>query len=136
MECKTDLHILNQRHKIKFGTNFTHHIFTPGNATGKAGEVIFSPDEIFKQYSNESALYFSDDFEINDVLKLNFGLRYSSFQHSGNLDPITFIKNELKLDTNNHYRHLEPRLSMRYKINPTLIKAPLTQKIINIFIYT
>ena len=117
---KTDfLYIPNQRHKIKFGTNFTHHIFTPGNATGKAGEVIFSPDEIFKQYSNESAVYLSDDFEINDVLKLNFGLRYSSFQHSGNLDPITFIKNELKLDTNNHYRHLEPRLSMRYKINPT-----------------
>ena len=29
---KTDfLYIPNQKHKIKFGTNFTYHIFTPGN---------------------------------------------------------------------------------------------------------
>ena len=117
---KTDfLYIPNQKHKIKFGTNFTYHIFTPGNATGRSGEVIFSPDEIFKQYSNESAIYISDDFEINDVLKLNIGLRYSSFQHSGDINPLSFLQNELKLDTNNHYRHVEPRVSMRYKLNPT-----------------
>ncbi|MAO71380.1 MAG: TonB-dependent receptor [Flavobacteriales bacterium] len=117
---KTDfLYIPNQKHKIKFGTNFTYHIFTPGNATGRSGEVIFSPDEIFKQYSNESAIYISDDFEINDVLKLNIGLRYSSFQHSGDINPLSFLQNELKFDTNNHYRHLEPRVSMRYKLDAT-----------------
>ena len=94
---KTDfLYIPNQKHKIKFGTNFTYHIFTPGNITGRSGEVIFSPDEIFKQYSNESAIYISDDFEINDVLKLNFGLRYSSFQHSGDINPLSFLQNEFK----------------------------------------
>ena len=26
--------------------------------TGKSGEVIFSPDEIFKQYSNESGSFY------------------------------------------------------------------------------
>ena len=55
-------------------------------------------DEIFKQYSNEAALYLSDDFEINDVLKLNIGLRYSSFQHSGDINPISFLTNEIQLE--------------------------------------
>ena len=126
---KTDfLYIPNQKHKIKFGSNFTYHIFTPGNATGRSGEVEFIPDEIFKQYSNEAALYLSDDFEINDVLKLNIGLRYSSFQHSGDINPISFLTNEIQLDTNNHYRHIEPRFSMRYKLNPTSsIKASYSE---------
>ncbi|MAR39558.1 MAG: TonB-dependent receptor [Flavobacteriales bacterium] len=126
---KTDfLYIPNQKHKIKFGSNFTYHIFTPGNATGRSGEVEFIPDEIFKQYSNEAALYLSDDFEINDVLKLNIGLRYSSFQHSGDINPISFLTNEIQLDTNNHYRHIEPRFSMRYKLNPTAsIKASYSE---------
>ena len=34
----------NQRHTIKFGTNYTYHIFTPGNATGRFGDVEFGPD--------------------------------------------------------------------------------------------
>ena len=64
---KTDfLYIPNQNHEIKFGSNFTYHVFTPGNATGKSGEVDFSPDEIYKQYSNEGAIYISDDIEFTD----------------------------------------------------------------------
>ena len=36
----------------------------------------------------------------------------------------------LKLDTNNHYRHVEPRLSMRYKLNPTSsVKASYSEKL-------
>ena len=53
------------------------------------------------------------------MLKLNIGLRYSSFQHSGDINPLSFLQNELKFDTNNHYRHLEPRVSMRYKLDAT-----------------
>ena len=115
---KTDfLYIPNTNHEIKFGSNFTYHIFTPGNATGQAGEVDFSPDEIFKQYSNEGALYISDDIIFNDQFKMNIGLRYSSFQHSGDINPITFLKNEIRLDTNNNYRHIEPRIALRYRLD-------------------
>ena len=126
---KTDfLYIPNQNHEIKFGSNFTYHVFTPGNATGKSGEVDFSPDEIYKQYSNEGAIYISDDIEINEQFKINIGLRYSSFQHSGDINPVRFIKNEIKLDTNNHYRHIEPRLALRYRLDPSSsIKASYSQ---------
>ena len=58
----------NPRHTVKFGLNYTYHEFTPGNATGRSGEVVFEPDQIFKQYSNEGALYLSDDFEVSELL--------------------------------------------------------------------
>ena len=108
----------NQRHTIKFGANYTYHIFTPGNATGRAGDVEFAPDEIFRQYSNEGALYFSDDFELSDELKVNAGLRYSSFQHRGDINFFTYLKNDLTF-SNDNYRNIEPRLSLRYKLNTT-----------------
>ena len=108
----------NQRHTIKFGANYTYHIFTPGNATGRAGDVEFAPDEIFRQYSNEGALYFSDDFELSDELKVNAGLRYSSFQHRGDINLFKYLKNDLTL-SNDNYRNIEPRLSLRYKLNTT-----------------
>ena len=117
----------NQRHTIKFGTNYTYHEFTPGNASGRAGEVVFQPDEIYKQYSNEGAIYFSDDFEVNDILKIHAGLRYSSFQHSGYISFRDYIRNDFN-GSDDNYRNIEPRLSFRYKINPTSsIKGAYTQ---------
>ncbi len=117
----------NQRNTIKFGANYTYHEFTPGNASGKSGEVTFEPDEIYKQYSNEGALYLSDDFEVSDALKVHAGLRYSSFQHSGYISFRDYIRNDLTGDDDN-YRHIEPRLSFRYRLSPTSsIKGAYTQ---------
>jgi hypothetical protein len=117
----------NQRHTIRFGTNYTYHEFTPGNATGRSGDVEFAPDEIFKQYSNEGALYFSDDFELSDEIKINAGIRYSSFQHRGDISLINYLKNDLSLNSDN-YRNIEPRLSLRYKLNTTSsVKASYTE---------
>ncbi len=117
----------NQRHTIKFGINYTYHEFTPGNATGRAGDIEFAQDEIFRQYSNEGALYFSDDFELSDNIKINAGLRYSSFQHNGDVSLFNYIKNDLTLSSDN-YRHIEPRLTLRYKLNTTnSIKAAFTE---------
>ena len=117
----------NQRHTIKFGSNYTYHEFTPGNASGRAGEVVFEADEIFKQYSNEGALYFSDDFEVTDALKIHAGLRYSSFQHSGYISFRDYIKNDFQSNDDN-YRHIEPRLSFRYRLtSSSSIKGAYTQ---------
>ena len=117
----------NQRHTIKFGSNYTYHEFTPGNASGKSGDVVFEPDEIFKQYSNEGAIYLSDNFDLTDNLKIHAGLRYSSFQHSGYISFRDYLKNEIEAN-NDNYRHLEPRLSFRYKLNSTSsLKGAYTQ---------
>ena len=93
----------------------------------RSGDVVFEPDEIFKQYSNEGDLYLSDDFEVTDLLKIHAGLRYSSFQHNGYISFRDYIKNDLTGNKDN-YRHIEPRLSIRYKLSPTSsLKAAYTQ---------
>ena len=118
----------NYRHSIKFGSHFTYHTFVPGSVSGRSGEVSFEPDQIFKQYSNEGAIYFSDDVEVNDNIKIHAGLRYSSFQHGGPVTVRSYLKNEIIGDTSNHHRHLEPRLSLRCKLNKTSsLKSSYTQ---------
>ncbi len=119
----------NYRHTIKFGTQFTNHTFVPGSVSGRSGEVVFEPESIFKQYSNEGSLYLSDDIELTNEIKAHVGLRYTSFQHSGSITVRDYLKNEFTGDKDNkHHRHLEPRLSMRYKINKSSsVKASYTQ---------
>jgi len=118
----------NYKHNIKFGSHFTYHTFIPGSVTGRSGEVVFEPESIFKQYSNEGALYISDDIEVTEDLKIHAGLRYSSFQFGGPITVRNYFKNELTGDTANHHRHLEPRLSMRYKLNKSSsVKTSYTQ---------
>ena len=118
----------NYRHTIKFGSHFTYHTFVPGSVSGRSGEVSFEPDQIFKQYSNEGAIYFSDDVEVNENIKIHAGLRYSSFQYGGPITVRNYLKNEITGDTSNHHRHLEPRLSLRYKLNKTSsLKTSYTQ---------
>ena len=118
----------NYKHNIKFGAHFTYHTFVPGSVTGRSGEVVFEPESIFKQYSNEGALYVSDDIEVNEELKIHAGLRYSSFQFGGPITIREYFKNEFTGDTTKHHRHIEPRLSLRYKIDKnSSFKASYTQ---------
>lgn len=117
----------NYQHTIKFGTQFTYHTFMPGSVSGSSGEVSFEPENIFKQYSNEGALYLSDDIELSPDLKLHAGLRYSSFQFDGPITVRQYLWNELTADTAHHHRRLEPRLSMRYRFDKnTSFKAAYT----------
>ena len=117
----------NQRNTIRFGTNYTYHKFIPGNATGRSGEVEFAPDEVYTQYSNEGAIYFSNDVELTDEIKAHLGLRYSSFQYNGNITFREYIKSDFTGE-NNNYRNIEPRASLRYRLNTNnSIKMAFTQ---------
>jgi hypothetical protein len=91
----------------------------PASVSGQSGETIFSPETIFKQYANEGSLYFSDDYELSDRIKLNFGGRFTAFQHGGHIAVLDMISNEFKQNKDDQYRHFEPRFSARYSINPT-----------------
>ena len=54
-------------------------------------------------------------------------MRYSSFQHSGYISFRDYIRNDFNRNDDN-YRNIEPRLSFRYKINPTTsVKGAYTQ---------
>lgn len=125
-------------HEIKFGGNYIYHSFTPSTATAKSGDVVFEPEKILKQYAHEAAVYATDNFDINEKLKLNIGLRYSYFIQVGpfdryrkdifgnTIDTITYKK----LEKVKNYGGLEPRIALRFQLTKTSsIKASYTRNL-------
>jgi hypothetical protein len=99
---KYDFEIIpSPRHHIRTGLLTTYHIFTPQAVTLKDANLNLS--SIKKYYALESALYLEDDYEINDKIKLNAGIRLSSYL----VDQQTFL-------------HPEPRFNFRYLIKKDL----------------
>ncbi|MFN8288592.1 MAG: TonB-dependent receptor [Chitinophagales bacterium] len=121
-------------HRMKFGWQYNFHIFTPYQASGKAGDVDFKTTNQAKKYAHETAIYFLDDFEATNWLKINIGLRGSMFNFMGPFNKIVF-QDGRAIDTLNYkvgqhiatYWGLEPRLAMRFKVDKTSsIKAGVT----------
>lgn len=127
------------RHKVKFGANYVYHTFIPSNATARSGEVTFNTGEIVKLFGHEGAVYFSDDFDVTENLRLNLGARYSGFAHVGPFtryikDPTTGRNSDTivydKGDVVKFYHGIEPRMSLRYSINKTSsVKAAYTHNL-------
>ena len=112
----------NTRHKIKYGVDYTYHTFTPFSVSAENDDTVFDTGIAQKLYSHESALYALDEFDINEYLRINAGLRYSMFQHVG---PFTrYINGDIskpdstieyaKGDIIKFYHGLEPRISLRW----------------------
>jgi hypothetical protein len=114
---------LSPEHHIQFGVNYTYHKLIPNIATATDGTTNFS-NELEAKFAHESAAYILDDWKISDRFQLNAGLRFSMFTQDGPyvspLDGTTYEKGEPVAT----YYGLEPRLSMRYRLDPnTSIKA-------------
>ena len=60
-------------HKLKWGANYIYHIFTPTSVSAQADTVVFDTG-VAQNYIHESALYFLDEFDINDNFRINAGL--------------------------------------------------------------
>ncbi len=112
----------NSRHQVKFGWSAIRHKFTPSTVSGSSGETLFNFDTT-KIIAYEPAVYVLDEIEINENLKINLGLRFSSFSHIGPFtryfkNPSTGITDSTKeWGSGEHiasYTGLEPRISMRY----------------------
>jgi len=115
----------NVLHEIKFGINAAHHTYIPYSANAQIGETEISSDPDNKKYAIENAIYVQDDFSLNDAIKINVGLRATSFHHIGPYKQINLGFNNLPVDTVlydafefiTNYYGIEPRLSTRVRIN-------------------
>ncbi len=125
-------------HKIKFGGIYTYHRFTPSVVSGKQDSVVFNPNNAQIKFAHEAAVYLQDDWEINDKVKINAGLRYSWFQQIGAYKIFKTDDNGNKLDSTvfgrgqavKTYGGLEPRLTIRYALNDeTSVKASVTRNL-------
>lgn len=122
----------NTRHKVRWGLDYKFHTFTPIGVSASSDDVEFDTGLAQQLLSHESAAYLMDEFDINENVKINAGVRYSTFQHVG---PFTrYIKGDKstpdstvqyqKGDIIQFYQGLEPRVSLRWKLkDKSSIKA-------------
>jgi TonB dependent receptor/CarboxypepD_reg-like domain/TonB-dependent Receptor Plug Domain len=126
------------QHKVKFGGLYTHHTFTPNVLSGSQDSTVFAPNNANSKYANEAALYVQDDWELTDKIRINLGIRYSSFAQVGPYTKYTVDANGNKLDSTSYgrgdkvkaYGGFEPRATIRFAINDqTSVKASVTRNL-------
>ncbi|HMO32301.1 MAG TPA: TonB-dependent receptor [Lacibacter sp.] len=125
-------------HQVKYGLVFTRHRFNPQTTSGRSGDQVFEPQTVNNKFANEMAAYLLDDWEVNDKLKINYGLRYSFFEQTGPYTLYVKDDNGNKLDSTvfgrgdrvKTYGGLEPRVTMRYALDAnTSLKAAVTRNL-------
>ncbi len=146
LNAKTDFdYYLSPEHKIKFGAQYTFHTFLPNVLSGNQDSVVFTPQNATKKFANEYGLYLQDDWEVNNKLKLNIGLRYSQFQQVGRYTNYIRDVNGNKVDsvvygkgqTVQSYGGFEPRATLRYTLNDNAsLKAAITNNLQYIHLVT
>ena len=126
------------QHKIKFGGLFIYHKFTPNILSGQQDSTIFTPNNESTKYANETGVYIQDDWELNEKVQMQFGLRYSGFAQIGPYTKYNRDANGNKLDSVVYksgelvkaYGGPEPRFTMRYAFNDeTSIKGSVTRNL-------
>ncbi len=115
----------NIRHNLRYGLQYTYHIYTPSTVAVNSDNVDFNIDTPSKLNAHEAAVYVQDDFDVTDALRINAGLRYSWFAHVGPFHEYltdafgntTGAKDYAASDIIAQYGGLEPRLSARYTVD-------------------
>ena len=103
---KVDFDFLpNPNHYIRFGTNYTYHIFSPGSmdlfyAQNDTSIIDTTFDFSERLKTHDNYFYIEDDIKINDQLNINLGLHLTSFIVKGK-----------------NYKSIQPRFSSRYLIS-------------------
>jgi hypothetical protein len=126
------------RHKVKFGGLMTYHKFIPNVTSGRQDSTIFTPSSEGEKHALENALYVQDDWDLSEKVKINTGLRWSSFTQIGPYTKYVRDANQNKLDSTvygalekiKNYHGLEPRVTIRYAAGAlTSIKASVTRNL-------
>lgn len=113
------------QHKLKMGALYTFHKFIPNILTGHQDSTVFTPNNEGIKYANEFGLYIQDDWELNDKLKINYGVRWSGFSQIGPYKKFNRDINGNKLDSTVYktfqtvkaYGGIEPRVTVRYALD-------------------
>lgn len=116
----------NVRHDLKYGGQYIYHVYTPSTVSVSSGQTDFNIDEPSKLKAHEAAVYFLDEFDLTDRIRLNGGLRFTAFSQVGTYREYVLDSEEQPTgDVIDYaagkpvktYYGLEPRLSARYRFN-------------------
>ena len=114
----------NTDHTFKFGLNGVYHTFLPGEIS-VTGVTNFNSKKIDENYAIEANAYFGHEWKVTELFKLNYGLRYSSFNLIGEGKVYSFDEDGILTNTEifdsgeliKSYSFLEPRISLNYLLD-------------------
>lgn len=124
---KLDLgHYPSARLRLKYGAQYTYHVYTTSTVDVSSGDVDFDIDTPPKLHAHETAAYGLGEYDFTDALRVNLGLRVSRFDHVG---PYTnYLIDERGRSIGKEeiapgkgiatHAALEPRASLRYTTGP------------------
>ena len=130
-------HKFNEKHNFDYGVSSKLYVIDPGSKLPSNASSLVTPINVQREKALESALFFTDNFKVNNNFSLNLGLRYSLYAalgkgsvnvyESDKPKNSTTVKEVLTFDNNEvikTYSGLGIRSSARYQFNPSLsIKA-------------
>ena len=112
------------KHTMQFGVQSIRHDLLPGNITFLEDKELLFDYNIDKARTIENAVYVEDEWEINDQLKVNIGLRGSSIHNVGPQTHVNMDENFVTTDTSKYekgiyhsYYNFEPRLGLKYSLS-------------------
>ena len=133
-------YFVNNDNKINFGFDVIHHRISPG-IVDVSGTSSFNPTNLPIKYALENAAYISHELSPADKIKLNYGLRLSSFSILGPGDFNTYDSAGNIIKTNSYasgkvvksYINLEPRFSASYQLSENnSLKVSYTRNVQNL----
>ena len=125
-------YLYNAKHKFQYGLEYIHHTFTPSSLSAKQGDTPLNTGVATKLFSHETSFYFTDEYQLNEKLNFQTGLRYSMFHFVGpftrlNHDAVDNVTSKTEYRKNeliSWYGGFEPRASIKYQFtNLGTIKA-------------
>ncbi|MFC0264286.1 TonB-dependent receptor [Fontibacter flavus] len=118
------------RHKLNFGIHAINYQLQPGHIRPSGPESIVVPETVNQEQAWESSFFIGDNFELNDNLTVNYGMRYAFYSFIGPnssreyesglpISPTTLIRERSFSagKTINTYHGPEFRISGRYILN-------------------
>lgn len=128
----------SSRHAFTSGIEYVYHTYSPVKIEGDVLDVELQFAELTNMRAHELACFLSDDFHLSKRFLLNFGMRYSWYNHTGpfseySKDAIGQVVDTLvysKKDVLASYIFPEPRISIRYLLQEsTSLKASFTSHV-------
>lgn len=142
---KEDLqYYAGSKNKINVGFNLIHHTFTPGKFETSATSS-YNPLILQDKFALDGAIYLSDEWSLSDKLKLNSGIRLSSFIVFGPGDFYSYDSIGKIINTSTYsswdvvksYLNLQPRLATIYQLNKiSSLKFSYSRNVQNLHLLT
>jgi hypothetical protein len=116
-------YFLDNNHTVKFGWNSIYHTFIPGKISGNG--IFANAVSNEKRYAWENSIYGSDEWRVNSLLTIGYGLRLTEFSYLGPGTIYTYnsegeVLTEYKAKNQEivkSYLNAEPRINANYRLD-------------------